>query len=355
MMSEPPIPELLHALLTTPGPSGREGAVAELVAKSMPERVEVDRDGIGSVILRAPGRLATHPRLAIFGHLDEVGIMVVGIEDDGGLVFGRVGGVRAETLVAQRVTILGLAGPVPGVIGREPVWFPGEDREVGRPKISALRIDIGARTREEAAALVRIGDAGVIDVQPLALAHGHVASRSFDDRFGVYVAAEVVRRLTDQGGPPCDVVGVGTVQEETAFGGAHTAPAKVKPDLAIAVDVDYAAPAPREDGWPQDGVGEGVVIVRGTVVDDELALRLIGLAESEDIPHLVRAFPGPTETDADVVALSRTGVPTGVVSVPLRNMHTPVEVAQLTDIDACVDLLVAFARSLEPVDGSSVA
>jgi putative aminopeptidase FrvX len=346
MDGTPEFPGLLEALLRTPGPSGRERQVAELLAKTMPESVEIARDGAGSILMRAAGRSGAHPRLAVIGHMDEVGLMVIGIEDDGMIVFGPVGNVRPETLVAQRVRILTEAGSVPGVIGREPPWFPGEVREPPAIRISSMRIDVGARDRDEASVLVRIGDAAVIDVEPVRLAHGHAASRAFDDRFGVYVAAEVVRRLAAEGGAEVDVVGIGTVQEETAFAGAHTAPEAAEPDLAIVVDVDYAAPAPREDGWPRDGVGQGVVIVRGTVVDDDLALGLVALAQRESIPHLVRALPGSTETDADVVALTRSGVPTAVLSIALRNMHTPVEVANLHDVEACVRLVMAYAREL---------
>jgi putative aminopeptidase FrvX len=341
-------PALLESLLRTPAPSGREGPVADLVAKSMPPGVEVSHDAIGSLLLRAPGRLGERPRLAILGHMDEVGLMVMGIDDDGMLAIGPVGHVVPETFVAQRIRILTAAGEVLGVIGREPGWFPGTDYEPALAAFPSMRIDIGARDRHEAAQLVQIGDAAVVDVEPIRLANGHVASRSFDDRFGVYVAAEVVRRLVDAGGPPADVVGIGTVQEETALAGARTAPYAAEPDLAIAVDVDYAAPAPREHGWPADGLGAGVVVMRGTVVDDHLAGRLIRTAVAEGIPHLIRAYPGESQTDADAAAVTRSGVPTAVVSIPLRNMHTPVEVAQLADIEACVRLLVAFAGSIDP-------
>jgi putative aminopeptidase FrvX len=156
----------------------------------------------------------------------------------------------------------------------------------------------------------------------------------------------VIRRLAEAGGPPTDVVGIGTVQEETALAGAHTASHAAKPDLAVVVDADYARPAPREDGWPADGLGEGAVVFRGTVVEDDMAKRLISIAEQEGIRHIVRAYPGSTLTDADVLAMTRTGVPSAVVSIPLRYMHSPVEVAQLDDIEQVVQLLVAFAGTL---------
>lgn len=346
MTSEVELPPLLDRLLRTPGPSGREGAVADVVIEQLPDGVEVERDGIGSLMMRVPGRTSAHPRLAIIGHMDEVGLMVTGIDDDGNLAFGAVGGLMPETLVAQRVRILTASREVPGVIGTEPNWYPGRDSTPTPAAIPAMRIDIGAADPAEAAALVQIGDVAVIDVAPIALAHGRFTSRAFDDRFGVYVAAEVVRRLAERGGAPTDVVGVGSVQEETAFGGAHTTPGIVEPDLAVVVDVDYPRAAPREDGWTKDGLGAGAVIVRGTILNDDLTLRLIKLAEDEGIPHVVRAYPGDTATDADVVALSRRGIPTAVLSISLRHMHSPVEVAQVDDIEACVRLLVQFADTL---------
>jgi putative aminopeptidase FrvX len=340
-------PALLDELLRTPGPSGREGPVADVVIKSLPEGVEVSRDGNGSLLMRVPGRTTSRPRLAIFGHMDEVGLMITGFDDDGGLVFGAVGSLMPEVLVAQRIKVLTEHGELPGVIGAEPNWYPGRDASTPvPPTIPAMRIDIGAGSPEEAAALVQIGDVAVIDVEPVRLAHGHVTSRSFDDRFGVYVAAEVVRRLAAVGGAPTDVVGIGTVQEETTFAGAYTSPNVAEPDVAVAVDVDYARAVPREDGWSPDGLGSGVVILRGTVVNDELAQRLISIATTEQIPHIVRAYAGPTATDADAVTLTRTGTPAAVLSIPLRNMHSPVEVAQLDDIEACVQLIVAFAKTL---------
>lgn len=346
MSGDVELPTLLDRLLRTPGPSGREGAVADVVVEQLPEGIEVERDGLGSLMMRVPGRTSAHPRLALVGHMDEVGLMVTGIDDEGNLAFAAVGGLMPETLVAQRVRILTASGTVPGVIGSEPTWYPGHDATTTKTTIPSLRIDIGAGDPEEAAALVQIGDVAVIDVEPIALAHGRFTSRAFDDRFGVYVAAEVVRRLAERGGGPTDVVGIGSVQEETAFAGAHTTPGITEPDLAVVVDVDYPRPGPREDGWPKDGVGDGAVIVRGTILSDELAMRLIKVAADDGIPHMVRAYAGDTATDADVVALTQRGIPTAVVSISLRHMHSPVEVAQLSDIEDCVRLLDAFAETL---------
>lgn len=346
MTAEGELPDLLDSLLRTAAPSGREGPVADLLTASLPQGVEVSRDGIGSLLMRLAGRTTQRPRLAIVGHMDEVGMMVTGFDEDGLLAFSPVGGYNADTLVAQRLSIRTASGEVPGVIGIEPNWYPGRDHEATPAKFPEMRIDVGAADAEEAAALVQIGDAAVIDVAPMMLAHGRVASRAIDNRFGMYVATEVVRRLAASGAAPTDVVGIGTVQEETAYAGAHTVSSAAEPDLAVVVDADYARPAPRGDGWPEDGLGGGAVILRGTVVDDDLAKRLIAVAERDGIPHLVRAYPGSTATDADVLAMTRSGVPTAVVSIPLRYMHSPVEVAQLDDIEACVQLLVAFAATL---------
>ena len=330
-----------------PGPSGREGAVADVVIEQLPDGVEVERDGIGSLMMRVPGRTSAHPRLAIIGHMDEVGLMVTGIDDDGNLAFGAVGGLMPETLVAQRVKILTASGDVPGVIGTEPNWYPGRDShaDAGHDPRDAHRHRGGrpGRGRDAGADRRRGGDrrgAHRVGPRPVHLTRVRrpLRRRTWRPRSCDGVA--------ERGGAPTDVVGVGSVQEETAFGGAHTTPGIVEPDLAVVVDVDYPRAAPREDGWTKDGLGAGAVIVRGTILNDDLTLRLIKLAVDEGIPHVVRAYPGDTATDADVVALSRRGIPTAVVSISLRHMHSPVEVAQVDDIEACVRLLVAFAETL---------
>ena len=347
-MADVQIPPLLDALLRTAAPSGREGPVADLLTASLPDGVEVSRDRIGSLLMRLAGRTAKRPRLAIVGHMDEVGMMVTGFDEDGRVAFGPGGGLTDEVLIGQRVAIRTATGDVPGVIGLEPNWYPNRHDETPAPlKIQDMRIDLGAADAAEAATLVQGGDAAVIDVAPIHLAHGRIASRAIDNRFGMYVATEVIRRLAKDGGGPTDVVGIGTVQEETAFAGAHTVANAAKPDLAVVVDADYARPAPREDGWPTDGLGAGALLFRGTVVDDDMAKRLIAIAEREGIRHSVRSYPGSTLTDADVLAMTRTGVPTAVMSVALRYMHSPVEVAQLDDIEQVVRLLVAFAETLD--------
>ena len=241
------------------------------------------------------------------------------------------------------------AGRVPGVIGpRRQKRKPGEDRKpVG---FDDLFLDIGARNGEEARSLVRAGDAAVVAVEPLELRNGRIASRSLDNRIGSYVALEVARRVAAEGGTPGDVAGVAVVQEEVGdFAGSRTAAFELQPAVAIAVDVTWATDVrggdPEEEG--AHVLGGGPALMRGASIHPKVFELLYATAEAEGIPCTVEVSRGHTYTDADAIYLSRHGVATGVVSIPLRYMHTPVETVELADVEAVVQLLVAFAGRLD--------
>ena len=212
-----------------------------------------------------------------------------------------------------------------------------------------LYVDIGARDGEEARALVEPGDPMVVVGPPVELAGGRVASRSLDNRAGVYVALEALRRLDG-----ANVAVVAAAQEELGADGARAAVHRLRPDVAIALDVTYAtdvgADSPSTGG--QHVLGGGPAIFRGPAVNPRVLELLLDAAREEGIEHTVEVG-AKTYTDADVTFASRDGIPTGLVSIPLRNMHSPIEIVQLDDLEACVRLLVAFARKLEP--GASYA
>ena len=214
-----------------------------------------------------------------------------------------------------------------------------------------LYLDIGARDGAEARSLVRPGDAAVVAVEPLELRNNRIASRALDNRIGSYVALEVARRVAAEGGTPGDVAGLAVVQEEVGdFAGARTATFELQPAVAIAVDVTYATDV--RGGDPEDEgehkLGGGPALMRGPSMHPELFELLYDDGGTGEDPCSVEISRGHTNTDADAIYLSRMGIATGVVSIPLRNMHTPVEIVQLDDIEAVVRLLVAFARRLEP-------
>jgi putative aminopeptidase FrvX len=344
-----PLPPLLADLLTTPGPSGYERAAAEVWRSAARDAgLDVRADVMGSSTATAAGR-GDGPRLAIVGHIDEIGLVVTHIDDQGMLWFTNLGGWDPVILVGQRVAVQTKDGPIPGVVGKKPIHLLKPDEREKAPKLSDLHIDIGARDGDEARALVRQGDVAVVAVEPVELPNGRVASRAHDNRLGCYIALEAARRVAEAGGAPGDVIAVAGVQEETTMAGATTTAYALQADVAIAVDVTHATDAPGVD--PKElgkhELGSGAVIARGSIMHPLVFELLHDAAEAEGIPFTIETQGGRASwTDADAFHASRAGVPTGLVSIPLRYMHSPVEVAQLDDVEACIALLAAFARRL---------
>jgi putative aminopeptidase FrvX len=344
-----PTPETLDRLLRAHGPSGQETEAAEVWRAAAASVGEVSSNVLGSSWVRVPGT-GDGPRLAIVGHIDEIAVVVTHAGDDGLLAVRPLGGFNPHVLLAQRVEILTRDGLVPAVVGvRQQKRKRGEER---KPiEFDDLYLDIGARNAEEARSLVRAGDAGIVAGTPLELRNGRIASRALDNRLGSYVALEVARRIAGLGGAPGEVAGVAAVQEEVGdFAGSRTAAFALEPAVAIAVDVTHATDV--RGGDPEDEgdnrLGGGAAIMRGPSMHPQIFELLHQTAEAEGIPFSIEVSRGHTNTDADAVYLSRHGVATGLVSIPLRYMHTPVEVVDLADVEAVVRLLVAFATRLEP-------
>jgi endoglucanase len=310
---------------------------------------EVGGDHLGSSFARVAG-ISGGPTLAIVGHIDEIGLHVSHIDDEGFLRFGQVGGWDPIVLVGQRVALQTRDGAVPGVIGRKPIHLLKDDDRKKVPELRDLHIDIGAATGDEARERVRIGDVAVIDAAPVLYPHDRVVSRSLDNRVGCYVAAEAARLVAEQGGAPGDVVAMAVVQEETTFAGSRTSAFAHEPDLAIVVDLTFATDQPGIELGPitHHKMGSGPVIARGTTLHPRIFELMFEAGEREGIPFTVESLGRGTGTDADAIHLSRSGVPTGLVSVPSRYMHSPVEMVSLEDIDAAARLIAAFARRLEP-------
>ncbi len=343
-------PELLNALITAAGPSGHETAPAKVWRDGCAAfSDDVRGDVVGSSMARVPGT-AEGPTLAVIGHIDEIGVHVTHIDDDGYLRFGEVGGWDPIVLVGQRVVITTRGGTVPGVIGRKPIHLIKSDERERAPKIKDLHIDIGAKDGDEAREMVRIGDVGVIAAEPVELPNGRLVSRSLDNRIGCYVAAEAARLVALDGGAPGDVVALAVAQEETTFAGSRTSAFALEPDVAIVVDVTFATDQPGIELGPmtKHPLGSGPVIARGTTLHPRVSELLYDAAEAEELPHTLESMGRATGTDADAVHATRAGIPTGVVSVPLRYMHSPVELVSLADIQVAAELIAAFAKRLEP-------
>jgi endoglucanase len=343
-----PVPPLLERLLTATGPSGHEADAARVWREACAAFAEeVGGDSVGSSFARVPGT-GSGPRLAIVGHIDEIGLHITHVESDGKLRFGQVGGWDTIVLVGQRIRIHTRSGPVLGVIARKPVHLLKDDERKSAPELKDLHIDIGANDADEARELVRIGDVAVIDVEPEELRNDLVISRALDNRVGCYVAAEAARLVAAAGGAPGEVLALAVTQEETGLAGSRTSAFRHKPDVAIVVDLTFATDQPGVElgQITEHKLGSGPVIARGTSLHPRVSELLHAAGEREGIEFTVESLGRGTGTDADAMYISRSGVSTGLVSVPCRYMHSPVEMVSLDDVDAAARLIAAFAQAL---------
>ncbi len=357
----PVTPVLLGELLSARGASGHEAAPVAVWRRAAERFARVETDAIGTpsarVAARGRGRRGAKGdhdraarRLLLMGHIDEIGLIVTHIDDDGYLWVREVGGWDPQILVGQRVTIDTADGPLRGVVGRKPIHLLRDEERKKVAELSDLHIDVGVRDGARAAELVRVGDVAVIDVSPLELKDGRLASRALDNRLGSYVALEAAREVAEAGGSAWEVDAVAVVQEETTFGGSRTSAFSLAPDAAIVIDVTHATDAPGIEVKPsgKHPLGSGPVIGRGSTLHEGIFELLYETARGEGIPFTIEASGRATGTDADAVHASRAGVPTGLVMIPVRYMHSPVETVDLQDVKATVRLLAAAALALKP-------
>jgi putative aminopeptidase FrvX len=343
--------DLLHALLQAPGPSGFEARPARVFADAARTFADaVDVDAYGSVY--ATVRPGARPHVLIAGHVDEIGLLVTHVDEGGFLYVTGLGGWDPLQLIGQRITVMGRAGDVVGVIGRKPAHLLEEADRNKAVKLTDLWIDIGARDRDDALQHVAAGDAAVIDQPTIELLHGRIVSKALDDRIGAYIALEVARRSRG----PASVTAVATVQEEIGGMGARVAAVRTKPDAAVAIDVTHAVDTPgmEKKQHGETALGKGPELSVGSYAHRGLLERLRKVAEAKGIPVTLGFNPRSTGTDADHLAYAQGGVPTTVVSVPNRYMHSPNEMVDLADVEGVVTLLVAFVDGLKPEDADAL-
>ncbi|MGA7670911.1 MAG: M42 family metallopeptidase [Nitrolancea sp.] len=338
--------QFLFDLLMSASPSGFEEPAARIwrtEAESFADEVTVDTNG--NSVARLSG---TGPKVVIEGHIDEIGLMVTHVDGDGFVWFRPIGGWDDQVLTGQRVRVMGTSGPVPGVIGRKPAHLLSADDRGKASRIKDLWIDIGATSGEDAKARVATGDPVVIEQPIVDLGNNLIAGRGVDNRMGAWVALETLRALSDQR-PAADVYALAAVQEEITFLGARTSAFALEPDVAIVLDVTHATDHPDSDkrGQGEIKIGGGPVLARGSAVNPVVFGRLADLARRNDISFAVAAEPRGTGTDADAIAPARGGVPSGVVSVPNRYMHSPNEIISLDDLDSAIQLIALFVQDLE--------
>src|SRR5215217_6822982 len=339
--------EFLKKLLSTPGPSGNEGAAARVWREEAQSftKVRGDRMGNSFATLNAGGS----PKVMLSGHIDEIGVIVTHIDDQGLVRFSGVGGWDSQVLVGQRVRLQTEGGEVAGVIGKKAIHVMEQDERKKVSEIKSLWIDVGAKDADEAKGMVRVGDVGVLDQDLVELPNGRIASRSLDNRMGAFVVLEALRLLSEEDGVDAEVVAVASVQEEIGLYGARGAAFRLDPDAAIAVDVTHATDTPgvSKDEHGDHSLNSGPVITRATNLSPIVYEGLIDAAEEGDIAYTLEADSRSTSTDADAIQFTRAGIATGLVSVPNRYMHSPNEIVALEDLENCAKLIAAYVKGLK--------
>jgi len=339
----------LKRLLDAPGPSGFEtlaGRAWRAEAEQFADRITVDI--AGNCIAEAnPGG---SPTILIDGHIDEIGVIVQYIDDDGFIYIAPIGGWDAQVLVGQRIRFLASAGDVLGVVGRKPIHLTKDAERKRAVKFPDLWVDIGAANRAEAESRVGIGDPGVIDSRTHDFPNDRIVSRSIDDRIGAFAALEALRRYAAKPGT-ARVVAAATTQEEIAWtgGGALVAANAVRPKMAIVVDVTFATdhPGMEKKELGEHRLGGGPVFTRGSIVSPVAYELLRRTATAKKIPFTVHAVGRDTSTNADAIHIAQEGVATALVSIPNRYMHSPNEMVSLDDVDHTAELIAEICRMVD--------
>ncbi|MDD5454203.1 MAG: M42 family metallopeptidase [Candidatus Ratteibacteria bacterium] len=340
--------KFLKELVETPSPSGFETAVQKVIEnrmKKITEDTSTDVIGNFTAVLNRDG----NPKIMLAAHCDEIGLMVKYISDEGFIYFTTIGGIDNHLIPGRKVYIHTNKGKVLGIIGKKPVhWMEKEEREKTL-KIENMWIDIGAKNRKEAERTVNIGDPVTVAEELEVLRNNLVTSRAFDDKMGAYLIVEIMDALKDKKFMS-SLYGVVTVQEEVGLRGAVPSTFRVDPDIGICIEVIWATDHPSIDKKKigEYKIGAGPVISRGANINPKLFSLLLDTAKKEKIPYQVFGEPGRTGTDAHVMQLTKKGVATALVSVPIRYMHTPVELLSTKDLDWTARLIIALIKRIKP-------
>ena len=341
-------PEFLVDLLNARSPTGHEYEAQAVIDRHVKPAVdEYRKDTMGNRFATVnPGG---DPSVLFAGHIDELGLIITYINDKGFAYFETLGGHDKTMISGRRVSILTKNGVVKGVTGKRAIHLMDAEDRKKVPKTHEIWIDLGVKDKAEAESLVRIGDPAVYD-QSFELIRGSVGvARAFDDKAGAYAVLEAVLRLKKEKQLAAKVTAAATTQEEIGTRGAITAAFSENPDFAIAVDVGHATDSPDCDKrkYGEFVQGGGPIICRGPNINPIIFDKIVDCAEASKIPYQLEADPRPTGTDARAIQVARGGIATGLISIPLRYMHTPSELVDLEDIEYTVQLLVAVAKSLK--------
>lgn len=343
--------EFFTQVLETPSPSGYEQPVQDIVRRYVSDFAEEVRTDLhGNVI--ASCNTGAAMRVMFAGHCDQIGLIVSHINDNGYIYTNPIGGWDPQQLIGQRMTIHTASGQVPAVIARKPIHLLDADERKQVVKQKDLWLDIGAKNKDEAAEAVAIGDAVTLELSYQEMRNGFANSPGMDNKTGLWVAIEALRRAKQRGSLNVALYAVSTVQEEIGLRGAVTSAYGVNPHVGVAIDVTHATDCPTIDKTQEGDIklGGGPVIYRGPNMNPVVVDRLRAAANSADICVQWGASGRGTGTDANAIQLARGGVAAGLISVPNRYMHSAVEMISLDDIDRAADLLAEFACDLKATD-----
>lgn len=339
--------EALEKLSNANGVTGRENEVRELLKQYLKSYVdEIREDKLGNLVTFKKGN-KNAPTVMIAAHMDEIGLMVKNIRKMGVLQFTKIGGIDDRILLAQKVIVHTENGPLTGVIGSKPVHIQNEAEKKKVMEADKLFIDIGARDKKEAEKMgVQIGDVVSFDTKFVRISENVVLGKAFDDRVGCAMMIETMKRLQDV---DCNIYAVGTIQEEVGLRGATIAAFQVAPDVGIVLESTVAGDMPGVgEGEAPAKMGKGPVITvadAGLIVHPKVLRLIVDSAKQNRIPYqLETGIRGAT--DASRIALSREGVPSGIISVPARYIHSPAGILDLNDVKLAIKLAIAAIRKI---------
>ncbi len=343
--------KFLRDICNAPSPSGFEQPAARVYrdfTSKFADHVETSVHGSVWAVLNPQASM----KIMLAGHMDEIGFIVVHIDENGLVFFNRIGGHDTMIPLGQRVWIHTENGPLLGVIGRKPIHLLESPEKEKRPELHDMWIDIGASSKEEAEAKVTVGDCVTYLWEFAELMGDRVTARGFDNKMGAFIVAEALRILKVDGGlnPEVGVYATATVQEEIGLRGAKTSAYAIDAQSGLAVDVDFAIDHPglTKSRYGQADMGKGPTVTRGANINPKVFQLLREAAQENEIPIQLSADGGGTGTDANAMQLNRSGMATGLVGVPIRYMHTPCETLCLKDVEQCAQLMAAYCRKVTP-------
>jgi endoglucanase len=338
--------EFLKTIVSAPSPSGYEQPVAKLYRKyteQFADHVITDVHGNVTAVLNPDAPM----KIMLSGHMDEIGFIVHYISDEGLLYFSSIGGHDAVMPVGQRVWVHGRER-IAGIVGRKAIHLLEEDERKKKPELKDLWIDIGATSRVEAEAIVQLGDVATYQYEFQQLMGDRATARGFDNKAGMFIVAEALRLLKERGAldPGVGVYAVATVQEEIGSRGARTSAFSIGAQTGLAVDMDHAVdyPGVSKARYGQLDIGKGPSVSRGANTNPVVFALITEAARQEGIAYQVNVTAGATPTDANAMQISKGGMATGLLGVPLRYMHTPCELLSLRDVEDCARLMAAYCQ-----------